>query len=168
LESLFLDIEQNAVFWQRTRGSQALPAFGEPSPISEERSAVEVQGMIEGFNLAFRNLGEIWGLVLPPATLLELKKLTRMSSAAFRMADSIWARIIYDFVIAHRQRVMNRDHLLRALTPIYLAWVASYALEIGNASAVQALTRLEQLALVYEVQKPYLLSRWRWPDRFNP
>ena len=124
--------------------------------------------MIEGFNLAFRDLREIWGLVLPPATLLELKKLTRLPADSFRLADATWARIVYDFVLAHRQRVMNADHMLRALTPIYLAWVASYALEVGNVSAAQALSRLEQLALVYEAQKPYLLSRWRWPDRFNP
>jgi len=28
--------------------------------------------------------------------------------------------------------------------------------------------RVQQLSMVYEAQKPYLISRWRWPDRFNP
>jgi glucosylglycerate synthase len=28
--------------------------------------------------------------------------------------------------------------------------------------------RLERLCVAYENGKPYLLSRWRWPDRFNP
>jgi hypothetical protein len=28
--------------------------------------------------------------------------------------------------------------------------------------------RIERLALAYEAQKPYLISRWRWPDRFTP
>jgi len=27
---------------------------------------------------------------------------------------------------------------------------------------------VQQLSMVYEAQKPYLISRWRWPDRFNP
>ena len=28
--------------------------------------------------------------------------------------------------------------------------------------------RQEQLARAWEEKKPYLSSRWRWPDRFNP
>ena len=65
-------------------------------------------------------------------------------------------------------RVISRTHLLGALTPLYLGWVASYALEVANCSAADAEQRLERLARAYEDGKPYLLSRWRWPDRFNP
>lgn len=168
LGSLFQEIEQNASFWQRARASRPLPRFGEAGRPPEELGGVEVQGLIEGFQLAYRNLGEVWGLVLPPATLLELKKLTRLSAADFRLADPVWARIVFDFVLAQRQRVMNRDHLLRALTPIYLAWVASFANEVSHAPAAHATNRLEQLDQAFESQKSYLLSRWRWPDRFNP
>jgi hypothetical protein len=28
--------------------------------------------------------------------------------------------------------------------------------------------RQEQLERVFEQNKPYLVQRWRWPDRFNP
>jgi glucosylglycerate synthase len=28
--------------------------------------------------------------------------------------------------------------------------------------------RLERLSAAYESEKAYLVSRWRWPDRFNP
>jgi hypothetical protein len=28
--------------------------------------------------------------------------------------------------------------------------------------------RIEALCLAYEAEKGYLISRWRWPDRFNP
>jgi glucosylglycerate synthase len=41
-------------------------------------------------------------------------------------------------------------------------------LEVANSSAADAEQRLERLARAYEDGKPYLLSRWRWPDRFNP
>jgi len=168
LGSLFHEAEKSASIWQRTRASQALPQFGTAIQPAEEPVSFEVQSMVEGFSLAYQNLGEIWGLVLPPATMLELKKLTRASAANFRLVDATWARVVFDFLLAQRQRIMNRDHLLRALTPLYLAWVASYAIEVGNAPAAQAATRLDQLAQAYETQKPYLLSRWRWPDRFNP
>jgi hypothetical protein len=84
------------------------------------------------------------------------------------MPDELWVRIIYDFALAHRLRTISRAHLLGALTPLYLGWVASYALEVGNAGPAEAEQRLEKLARAYEEGKPYLLSRWRWPDRFNP
>ena len=47
-------------------------------------------------------------------------------AAAFRMPDSLWARIVYDFLLAYRLRTINRGHLLGALIPLYLAWVASH------------------------------------------
>jgi hypothetical protein len=123
--------------------------------------------MVESFQRGFQNLQEVWSLILPPATLLELKKLTRLTSDHFRLSDELWARIIFDFALGHRLRVINRDHLLRAITPLYLAWVASYALEVQAASTAAVERRVEQLCVAYETQKPYLLSRWRWPDRFS-
>ena len=42
------------------------------------------------------------------------------------MADDLWVRIVYDFILAYRLRTLNRGHLLGALTPLYLAWVASH------------------------------------------
>jgi hypothetical protein len=84
------------------------------------------------------------------------------------MPDEFWVRIIYDFALGHRLRTISRDHLLRAMTPLYLAWVASYALELETAGAAAVAQRLEQLSVAYETAKPYFLSRWRWPDRFNP
>jgi hypothetical protein len=107
-------------------------------------------------------------LVLPPVTLLELKRLARPSTSRFHLPDELWVRIIYDFALAYRLRTISRAHLLGALTPLYLGWVASYALEVGNAGPAEAEQRLEKLARAYEEGKPYLLSRWRWPDRFNP
>jgi glucosylglycerate synthase len=106
--------------------------------------------------------------VLPPATLLELKRLTGLTATSFRLPDDLWARIVYDFALAHRLRIMNRDHLLKAMTPVYLAWVASYTTEVGAAAPAAIEYRLERLGAAFESQKPYLVSRWRWPDRFNP
>ena len=54
------------------------------------------------------------------------------------------------------------------MTPLYLAWVVSYARELDTAEAATVEQRIERLSLAYEAAKPYLISRWRWPDRFNP
>lgn len=168
LGPLFQEIERNAVFWQRIRGSQSVPLFGECAQLPNSDGPIDATRMIDSFKLGCRNLQEIWGVVLPPGTLLELTKLARLGRSQFRMADGLWVRIVYDFALGYRLRIMSPDHLLRALTPLYLAWVASWALELENAEPAAVAGRLEQLSVAYEVGKPYLVSRWRWPDRFNP
>ena len=62
----------------------------------------------------------------------------------------------------------SRDHLLRSLTPLYLGWIASCGLDLAGAGTAEIEEHNERLCRAYETGKPYLISRWRWPDRFNP
>jgi glucosylglycerate synthase len=165
---LFLDMEDNAAFWQRIRGSHEVPTFGTSDTPTSTTDTVDVRHMVDAFQLGVRNLREVWSLILPPVTLLELAKLSRRTADEFHIEDALWARIIYDFALAHRLRNIHRAHLFGAFTPLYLGWVASYAIEINRSGIATAQERVEQLARTYESEKPYLLSRWRWPDRFHP
>jgi hypothetical protein len=161
--SLFTDVEQKATYWQRARSVQA------PRPIAgllSTETMPDVAPMLDSFRLAYTNLHEIWSLVLPPNSLLGLKRLSQMPPASFRMADALWSRIVYDFILAYRLRTINRGHLLGALTPLYLAWVASHILLANSGTSPEA--HVEAQAIAFETDKPYLVSRWRWPDRFNP
>ncbi|HEV2618843.1 MAG TPA: hypothetical protein VGU23_02780, partial [Acidobacteriaceae bacterium] len=177
--SFFADLDAKASFWQRARlayagRAGATVASGEGAVLRAEGSdgaeVPEIQPMLDSFRLAYTNLHEIWSLVLPPNSLLGLKKLSSMPAAGFRMPDSLWARIVYDFVLAYRLRTINRGHLLGALTPLYLAWVASHILLSSGAGAetMTAERHVETVAAAFEADKPYLVARWRWPDRFNP
>jgi hypothetical protein len=168
LGPLFLDVERYAAHWQRTRESRAIPEFGHAMDVAGPESSVDVSRLIDSFQLGARNLQEVWGIILPPSTLVELGRLSRGGPAAFRMPDITWAHVVYDFALAHRLRTISRDQMLRALTPIYLGWVASYSLELENASPEAVEQRLERLCVAYEETKSYFVSRWRWPDRFNP
>jgi hypothetical protein len=168
LGPIFLDVERNAACWQRPRESVYTPSFGDRIAVTEDHGTVDVGRMLELFRLGTRDLLEVWSVVLPPATLFGLRKLSSLTTEQFRMPDELWAHVVYDFALGHRLRTINRDHLLRAMTPLYLGWLASYALEMQNATVRAAEQRLEQLCQAFEVAKPYLVSRWRWPDRFNP
>ena len=161
--SLFGDVESKASFWQRSRTTQP-DAPVEAAPFDE--TAPDLQPMLDSFRLAYTNLREIWSLVLPPQSLLGLKKLSVLPSESFRMPDALWARTVYDFMLAYRLRTLNRGHLLGALTPLYLAWVASH-LNLLHAGT-PAERHVQETAAAFEAEKPYLVSRWRWPDRFNP
>ncbi len=162
--SLFADIDAKATFWQRARGTQPAQAVNQSASTAQQPP--DIAPMLDAFRLAYTNLHEIWSLVLPPNSLLGLKKLSVMPSETFRMPDNLWARIVYDFILAYRLRTINRGHLLGALTPLYLAWVASHLTLISNGTAPEK--HVQDLAVAFETDKPYLVSRWRWPDRFNP
>ena len=168
LGPVFLDIERNAAYWQRTRVSAAVPTMGEPAFVRDDTGTIDTARLLDSFALGIRELQEIWGLILPPSTLFELRKLSRLPAEQFRMPDELWVRIVYDFALAHRLRTINRDHLLKSLTPLYLGWIASYAQDLETDGSISSDQRLERLALAFEAGKPYLVSRWRWPDRFNP
>ncbi len=162
--SLFSDVEAKAAFWQRAR---RLPPPRSTVPQRHSGEAhPDIMPMIEGFRLAYNNLLEIWSLVLPPNTLLGLKRLSVVDPSSFRMPENLWARIVYDFLIAYRLRTINRGHLLGALIPLYLAWVAGH-INI-TASGADSERHIEAVAAAFDADKPYLVSRWRWPDRFNP
>ena len=161
--SLFADVDAKAAFWQRARGIQPTLPITQTVPIADPP---DIAAMLEAFRLAYTNLHEIWSLVLPPNSLLGLKKLSLMQPENFRMPDNLWARIIYDFILAFRLRTINRGHLLGALTPLYLAWVASHLILVSNGTVPEK--HIQDLAIAFETDKPYLVSRWRWPDRFNP
>lgn len=168
LGPIFHEAEHYAAFWQRIRGSKPVPVFGEPAPVPEDTGAVETGRMIESFQLGCRSLLEVWGMILPPRSLMELRGLARVTPDRFRIPDELWARVVYDFALGYHLKTINEDHLLRSITPLYLAWVASFALEMEHAGHAEVEERLERLSLAYESSKPYFLSRWRWPDRFNP
>ena len=162
--SLFADVDAKAAFWQRARGVQTSSLITQSVPIAEPPP--DITPMLDAFRLAYTNLHEIWSLVLPPNSLLGLKKLSLMHPESFRMPDNLWARIVYDFILAYRLRTINRGHLLGALTPLYLAWTASHLTLISSGTAPEK--HIQDVAVAFETDKPYLVSRWRWPDRFNP
>jgi len=182
--SFFADLDAKASYWQRARlAYSGKSAPGHPDASVSSRSVAEgsasseshaespdIQPMLDSFRLAYTNLHEIWSLVLPPNSLLGLKKLSLMPAASFRMPDALWARIVYDFILAYRLRTLNRGHLLGALTPLYLAWVASHLLLASGAGpeSISPEAHIEAIAAAFEADKPYLVARWRWPDRFNP
>lgn len=161
--SLFGDIEAKAALWQRPRRPPPLRRLGPDAPLIVETT--DVARMVEAFRLANANLQEIWSLVLPPHSMLQLKHCSVLDAAAFRMPENLWARIVYDFLVAYRLRTINRGHLMGAMIPLYLAWVAGHINVL--ASGTPAERHIEAVAAAFEADKPYLVARWRWPDRFN-
>jgi hypothetical protein len=168
LGSLFSEIERHAADWQRVRGVAALPPEGHRVPLGRPEQVIDLAPLRDSFLLGQKNLPDVWSLVLPPVTLLELRRLSRLPAEQFLVPDELWARILYDFALAYRRRTLGRTHLFGALVPLYLGWLASWVRQISPLSEAALEQRQLDLVQAFERSKPYFVSRWRWPDRFNP
>lgn len=168
LGPLFHEMERNAARWQRVRGS--VPVLTEGSEhLPGEGGPVPAPGpLVSSFSLGWQDLRRLWGSVLPPQALYALQRIPRDPPESFRMPDPTWARIVYDYSVAWHAKAMDRVQLIRTLTPIYLGWVASFVNEVAPLDDAAADDRIERLCAAFEAEKPYLISRWRWPDRFAP
>ena len=163
--ALFADLDRRLDVWQRARGSVAIPIVGSVPALPAEPALPPIEALLESFRFGYRELREIWARVLPPRTIVELRKLTDSPSSRFRLDDRLWAGIVYDFALAYSFRTLPREHVLRSMAPLYSGWLASFALQLEAASQADIEARVERLCQGFEAEKPHLISRWRWPER---
>ena len=165
--ALFTEVEHLADVWQRVKGSVDVPIVGAVPAVSSKGPSLNLEALMRSYRLGYRELREIWTWVLPPRTIVELRKLAEAPADRFEFDDRFWATIIYDFAFGYSLRVMPRDHLLRSLTPLYSGWLASFARQMQRATVAEVDERVEKLCLAFEAEKRYLISRWRWPERLR-
>src|SRR5512146_1968926 len=167
---LFHEMRVHAGAWQRVKGSRPVKTYGTSDGLAPEGEARQPQigPLVSAFQLGYQELGRLWAMVLPPQTLLAMKRLSRAPEDAFGFDDALWARIVYDFAVGYHLATMERPLLLRSMTPLYLGWAAGFVREVRDLDPAQVEARIERLCRAFETTKPYLISRWRWPDRFNP
>jgi len=88
--------------------------------------------------------------------------------SAFHFPDDLWARIIYDLVIAAQKDEAPLEQLVAALVPIYFGRVGSFIIENRHQTTEQAEERVERQAREYELVKPYLVERWQEAEASVP
>jgi hypothetical protein len=153
--------------WLPVRGSAPVDLFGFPHDVGLDPIEVNVERMLGVFRAGCSDLCEVWSLALEPATLASVRELqcaaTPGAGRAFHLDDELWTKIIYEFALAHARRPLERGHLLRSLTPLYLGRVASFVLETRDMFASQVEDRIERLALAFETAKTALADKWHHP-----
>jgi glucosylglycerate synthase len=119
-----------------------------------------VDAMVQSFRQGVADLAPIWRQMLAADTVGELTALGDSPLRAFRVNDTLWTHVLFDAAVSYHRRVMPEEHLLKALTPLYLGRTASFVLETQALTSAEAEGRIEQLCQVVELEKPYLVKRW--------
>jgi hypothetical protein len=176
--------------WLPIHGSHDVPAYGFERIIDPPPLEVNTLRLLSEFHAGSLTLAEPWRAMLAPATaetVLELaaeagrlgdQARTKLgvggdvastsattiemadAVAAFHFPDDLWARVVYDLVVAARDPARNVESMVAALVPIYFGRVGSFVVENRAVTTTQAEDRVERQAREFELLKPYLVGRW--------
>ena len=161
--SVFSLMETYSAVWSKVPGAQPTPVFGFPFEVGLEPVPINRARMVNTFRQAARDLAPVYARVVSPALVQELQACAALSDEQFALADQFWVRLVYGFALAYHRRRLDREHLVKSLTPLYLGWVASFARQTENEDATQVEARIERLCLAYEQLKATLISQWPLP-----
>ncbi|HSO29755.1 MAG TPA: hypothetical protein VLS28_07610 [Candidatus Sulfomarinibacteraceae bacterium] len=179
----------NADRWREVRGSHDVPAYGferrgDPPPLE-----INVLRLLSEFQAGSLTMAATWRAMLASATAAEVLALAdeagamagsirdRLAldapgaatpstaamagaAASFMFPDDLWARVVYDLIVAARDDPEALDARVAALVPVYFGRVASLVIENRDLPTDRAEDHVERQAREFERLKPYLVARW--------
>jgi len=159
--SVFDLMEEYSGTWRTIRGSEPVATFGFVYSVGLEPIQVNLENIIEKFQMGVRELSPFYQSFLPEDVLSFLHDLAaRSDRRAFVYPDATWVRTVLHFALACHRKLASREHIIKSLTPLYLGKVASFVIETWDSTAEEVEKRLEELCLSFEGEKGYLIERW--------
>jgi hypothetical protein len=163
LGPFFQAMEPYRGFWQEVRGSVPVTQSGGPAVVLPDAgdNNIRLDRMVRAFRLGLKDLLPIWEQMFQDDTLSGLYPLGLLSPDEFEFPVGLWAHLICDAAVAYREHRLPRDHLLRALVPLYLGRVAGFLREVDAGSPSRIPAILEGIDQAFEAEKEGLKARWR-------
>ena len=154
-------MDRYRAFWSESGASTLVPRIGDSPAILPDAGEIYLDRMVRAFKLGLKDLLPVWEQALQEETLASLYPLGLLSPDEFVFPVEDWARVAFDFAVAYHEQRLPRDHLLRALTPLYLGRVAAFLRETHAGTPARIPAVLEGVGQAFEVEKAGLAARWR-------
>ncbi len=158
--TLFWSLEPNFQLWSASRATESIPTFGAESELTAEPIRVNRKRLYQLFSSGVSELEPVLRSILSPQTLTEIQAIAKLGEDDFRYSHELWVKTAYEFAASYHKSVINRDHIIQALAPLYRGKVYTFLLENREASADEIEAHVEALCLTFERMKPYLLDLW--------
>lgn len=158
--STFDLMETYSQVWKGVKGSKPVKTFGFQYAVGLEPVSVNLARMVEAFRLGLKELYPIWKDILSNERLRELEHASGLPIDAFYIPDDVWVDTVLSFAIAAHRRVMHREHILKALTPLYLGRTASFVIETQDSDANEVEDKIERLCEKFEAAKGPFIIAW--------
>lgn len=164
LSGLFRCLEATETVWLADAAAeeeQGLHTTGPEHQLSNEPVRIDRKTFLEMFKSGMKELAEILGVILDADTHAELVRLAASNESEFRLGNALWARIVYECAAAYHHSVMNREHLVQAMIPIYRGRVYSFLAQHRSSSAEAMEADIEDLCREFANQRAFFVERWK-------
>lgn len=158
--ALFSSLDNNFPAWSKISSSQPVPTFGTPSEAVLEPARLSRKRLRDMFSVGVTQLEPVFRSILSPSTLSELQRIATLEVGDFNYPVDLWARTVFEFAAAYHKSVINRDHIIQALVPLYRGRSLTFFLENRDGTEKDIEDKVESLCGEFERLKPYLLERW--------
>jgi len=148
--------------WKTTKWSKPTAIFGFGAGESEQPPPVTVnrEKLYHKFREGFNSNWETYRSIFTFENLQKVREVASLSMEHFEMPVSVWAKTLFDFAICYHKQTIDRSKLIEVLTPLYYGMTLSVVNKIEGMSVVQSEEFLEDMCLVFEQTKPYIIDRW--------
>lgn len=158
--NLFWCLEARQSAWLVGEKSDPVKTFGPEPELTSEPIDLNRTRILEMFRSGVTELEPVLSSILDPETHAEIKRIASLGESNFKFGSDLWVRTLYDFAAAYHHAVINRDHLIQALTPLYRGLTFSFLAEHSDSSPSEMETVTENLCVEFERQRPYLTEKW--------
>jgi len=158
-------IELHEAYCLNRGAAEPLPVVGPFPDVTVNRPTVDGSRLTQSFCDDLRNLQGVLEPILSVETLSTLNQIAQAECERFHYPDQLWVSTVYEFLAAHRDGVMRRDHIAQALVPLYRGRAGSFLTQYAAADPADVDAALESLCLQFERSKPELVERW---NQTNP
>jgi len=159
--SLFWCMESRQSEWLDCERSEPVQTFGPDHELTSEPTDLNRHRIFEMFRKGVTELDPILGTILDPETHAGIKSIASLPEGKFTFTSDLWVRTLYDFAATYHNAIVNRDHLVQALTPLYRGMTFSYLVEHSDSSPAEMEAVSEALCVEFVRQKPYLREKWK-------
>lgn len=160
--TIFRLMEPFSSFWLEVKWSKPTAIFGfglgdteQPPPVN-----VDVNGLYAKLKEGSENFQDKWKEALAPETYSKLQEVLQADMNSFELPIGLWAHVLFDMALAHRDRILPSEQLLNALAPLYYGQTLSFVKATDSMGLQQAEEYVEEQCLAFEEAKPYLTERW--------
>jgi glucosylglycerate synthase len=158
--TLFWSLEPNFQYWSANRNTESVPTCGPEYDLTTEPIRVNRKRLYELFRSGVAELEPVLKSILSSQTLADVQGIAQFAEDDFKYSHELWVRTAYEFASSYHKSVINRDHIIQALAPLYRGKVYTFLMENRDASGEEVEANVEELCLTFERLKPYLLDLW--------
>lgn len=159
--ALFWCVNAYEDYWMGHSANDTVPSFGPDHELTDDPVTVNLERLFELFRSGVAELSPLLKTILAPDTYAEVQRLAACDERKLCFENMLWARTVYDFAASYHHTLLNRDHLVQALVPLYRGKTYSFFLQHAASTAADIEADSENLCLEFERQRVHFMERWK-------